>query len=133
MKNEEVIALMAERDKLRAKIIALSKNKETRNKYNLLILNARAYEEITNKLVNAGKRVSINTDILKVDYWREAYHKFNENNPNIVMPKDIKSKWEIYADDILVHVYSGIEHDFKIFYEGFSAGCPVKTFYKKVK
>jgi glutamine synthetase len=129
MKDEKVIALMAERDKMRAKIIALSKNKDNRSKYNSLIMHTKAYEDITNKLVSLGRKLTIKTDILKHEYWREQYRLFNENNPNIIMPRNTESRfmWDITVDGQTIITYVGTEHEFKIFYKGVKAAYSVKN------
>lgn len=84
--QESVKILMAKRDKLRAKIIATSKNKESRSNYNSLLRYTKDYEEITSELQRYGKKVSISSDLLKREYWQERYRQFNSDNPNVIMP-----------------------------------------------
>ena len=124
MKNENVIALMAERDKIRIKLIAMSKNKESRSNYNSLILYASMYQELTDQLISKGRKLKISSNLLKVDYWREQYKKFNNNNPNIVMPVNNEIKWDIYIDDKKEFTFTGVETAFKMYYNG------IQTAYK---
>lgn len=101
---------MIERDKLRAKIIAVAKNKESRSNYNSLFRHTKRYDELTTELRNLGKKVSITSDLLKYDYWKDRYKAFNSNNPNVIIPED-NEYYIIHNNDVLYH-FTGTETEY---------------------
>ena len=116
--KHDIDVLMAERDALRVKILALSKNKESRLNQNALILHTRRYAEATDTLRSLGKKVSISSDLLKTEHWREQYRKFNEANPNIIMPTEVSNNvYKITVGNNTVCTFKGTNKEYDLVYK----------------
>ena len=110
MKQNEPIELLAERDKMRLRIIALSKNKESRLNYNALILETQRYKSLTEKLQKLGKKVSIKSNIYNEEYWRQKYRQFNANNINIILPNN--NEYVVKLDNKKIYSFTGDENEY---------------------